>query len=201
MPAQPKRVVLASASPRRKEILQSMGVSFDVLPSDVDESKIRSPFARVLVKKLALAKADAVARECKDAVVVSADTMVVKGFCELGKPKDRQDAIDMLCRLNGKWHSVYTGVCVAFDGKKKTFCVRSKVKFKNLSQKEIRDYVDECKPFDKAGAYGIQDERIVEKYKGSYTNVVGLPKEKLAKALLQAGVENGNDRAFNRFGK
>ncbi len=193
MALQSKRVILASGSPRRKDILADMGVEFVVVPSSVDEDKIHSPFAQILVKKLARAKARDVFKSHKQDVVVAADTIVVKGAKELGKPKNRQDAINVISRLSGKWHVVYTGVCVVSDGKEKVFCDASKVKFKHLSTKEIEDYVDTYKPFDKAGAYGIQDGVVVEKYIGSYSNILGLPKTKLAAVLAQVGVYDGNN--------
>lgn len=193
MALQSKRVILASGSPRRKDILADMGVEFVVVPSSVDEDKIHSPFAQILVKKLARAKARDVFKSHKQDVVVAADTIVVKGARELGKPKNRQDAINVISRLSGKWHVVYTGVCVVSGGIEKVFCDASKVKFKHLSTKEIEDYVDTYKPFDKAGAYGIQDGVVVEKYIGSYSNILGLPKTKLAAVLAQVGVYDGNN--------
>lgn len=193
MALQSKRVILASGSPRRKDILADMGVEFVVVPSSVDEDKIHSPFAQILVKKLARAKARDVFKSHKQDVVVAADTIVVKGAKELGKPKNRQDAINVISRLSGKWHVVYTGVCVVSDGIEMVFCDASKVKFKHLSTKEIEDYVDTYKPFDKAGAYGIQDGVVVEKYIGSYSNILGLPKTKLAAVLAQVGVYDGNN--------
>ena len=186
-----KTVVLASASPRRKDILHDMGLDFQILPSCVDESKIKAILPCNLVVRLAKAKADDVAERMQDVSVISADTIVARGMRVYGKPKDEQDAVRMIKSLNGKWHTVYTGVCVRCKDKEKTFFVASKVKFKNLTQDEITAYVRECKPLDKAGAYGIQDHRIVEKYKGSYTNIVGLPEEKLAEVLRQVGVING----------
>ena len=193
MALQSKRVILASGSPRRKDILADMGVEFVVVPSSVDEDKIHSPFAQILVKKLARAKARDVFKSHKQDVVVAADTIVVKGARELGKPKNRQDAINVISRLSGKWQVVYTGVSVVSDGIEKVFCDASKVKFKHLSTKEIEDYVDTYKPFDKAGAYGIQDGVVVEKYIGSYSNILGLPKTKLAAVLAQVGVYDGNN--------
>lgn len=183
-----KDIVLASASPRRKDILHKMGLDFQIVPSHVDESKIRAILPCNLVKRLAIAKADDVAAECCGVTVISADTIVAKGLKVYGKPKDEAGAIAMISSLNNKWHTVYTGVCVKCGEEQKVFCVASKVKFKNLTQADIEEYVKVCKPLDKAGAYGIQDDKIVEKYKGSYTNIVGLPEEKLAEVLRQVGV-------------
>lgn len=126
MAKQCKRVILASGSPRRKDILADMGVEFVVSPSNVDESRIHSPFPRILVQKLATKKAEDVFKTHANDVVVAADTIVVKGAKELGKPKDRQDAVNVISRLSGKWHVVYTGVCVISDGKKKVFVTRQR---------------------------------------------------------------------------
>lgn len=183
-----KNVILASASPRRKDILTDMGLSFQIIPSDIDESKIKAVLPFNLVKKLAKAKAEDILKREQGATVISADTIVAKGLKTYGKPRDEGNAIEMINELNGKYHSVYTGVCVACGDKKIVFCVASRVKFKDLSLEQIQDYVRECKPLDKAGAYGIQDDKVVEKYKGSYTNIVGLPKEKLAEVLKRVGV-------------
>lgn len=182
-------VILASASPRRKDILTDMGVEFDVEPSYIDESKIKALLPSNLVKRLAKAKAIDVARTKSGmSVIISADTVVAKGFKVYGKPRNEKDAVRMISSLNNKWHTVYTGVCVLCDGRAKVFCVASKVRFKKLTTSQIEEYVNTYKPLDKAGAYGIQDDKIVEKYKGSYTNIVGLPKEKLAEVLRQVGV-------------
>ncbi len=183
-----KRIILASASPRRKDILVDMGLSFEIKPSDVDESRIKAVLPFNLVKKLARAKAESALNVSDGATVISADTIVAKGLKVYGKPIDEQDAVNMIGELNGRHHSVYTGVCVACGDKKIVFCIRSRVKFKDLTREQIQDYVRECKPLDKAGAYGIQDDKVVEKYKGSYTNIVGLPKEKLAEVLKRVGV-------------
>jgi len=180
------RIILASASPRRKELLEKAGLDFDVLPADIDESKIRAASPRLLVKRLSRAKARAIDRA--DGAVIGADTVVVYGGMVYGKPHTKDNAVAMLSKLCGRWHSVYTGVTVVYGGRETCFCVRSRVKLKALSIAQIADYVDEINPIDKAGAYGIQDGRLVEKYKGSYTNIVGLPMEKLSDALGRAGV-------------
>lgn len=136
MALQSKRVILASGSPRRKDILADMGVEFVVVPSNVDEDKIHSPFAQILVKKLARAKARDVFKSHKQDVVVAADTIVVKGARELGKPKNRQDAINVISRLSGKWHVVYTGVCVVSDGIEKVFATRQRSNSSTFRQKK-----------------------------------------------------------------
>lgn len=184
-------IILASASPRRREILSDMGISFEVRAQDIDESSITAPRASLLAKRLASAKAGSVnAGEC---TIIGADTIVVYRGKRYGKPQGREGAFEMLSALNGKWHYVYTGVCVRTKDKSISFCVRSRVKLKRLSNEQIYAYIDDCRPYDKAGAYGIQDKRIVQKYKGSYTNIVGLPKEKLARVLKRVGVTNGSN--------
>ncbi len=182
------RLILASKSPRREEILRDMGYEFDIIPSSVDESKITKRRASSLVKALASAKAQDVYTQCKDSIVIGADTIVVRQGKVYGKPSSRDNATKMLSSLNNKWHKVQTGVCVVKDGKIKSFVVTSFVRFKNLTDEDIARYVDECNPLDKAGAYGIQDRQIVQKYVGSYQNIVGLPKEKLARVLARLGV-------------
>lgn len=196
MPTFSKKVILASASPRRKDILAQMGLEYEIIPADVDEKRIRALFPQELVKKLAVAKAQAVLSRADGATVIAADTVVYRHKL-YGKPLTLQKAIDTICALNGKWHTVYTGVCIACGEDKIVFYVRSRVKFRQLTRREIEDYVVQCRPLDKAGAYGIQDKQIVEKYTGSYSNIVGLPIEKLADYLGRVGVIDGNDRTFH----
>ena len=216
-----KRIILASASPRRKEILSSMGLEFEVIPTDADESTVSAKRPARLVKKLSALKANALTADMigangldgdgcigadnsagatepnKDGLqsptVIGADTVVVFRGEVLGKPHSEENAVNMLKRMQGKWHSVYTGVTVKCADQSVCFSVRSRVKMRALSDEEILNYVKDAKPLDKAGAYGIQDGRVVQKYRGSYTNIVGLPKEKLAKVLAGLGIENGND--------
>ena len=200
-------VILASSSPRRKEILADMGVKYEVIPANIDESEIKSRFPFLLVEKLAKAKAEHIACEhiacehiaCehRSDTVIAADTIVVLDGKVYGKPHDRARAFEMIKSLNGRTHVVYTGVCVTCEGKKVVACVKSLVTFKTLTDEQIYAYIDDCKPFDKAGAYGIQDKRIVKKYSGSYSNIMGLPKEKLGDILVRVGVINGNNRIID----
>ena len=197
-------VILASSSPRRKEILADMGVKYEVIPADIDESEIKSRFPFLLVKKLAKAKAEHIAKEHRSNTVIrepdtwrTSETIVVLDGKVYGKPHERARAFDMIKKLNGRTHTVYTGVCVTCEGKKVVTCVKSLVTFKALTDEQIYAYIDNCKPFDKAGAYGIQDKRIVEKYSGSYSNIMGLPKEKLGDILVRVGVINGNNRTID----
>lgn len=186
--------VLASASPRRKELFSQLADSFEVIPSDFDEEGISRKLApKSLVKALAEGKAKAVATrpENEGKIVLGSDTVVAFSQKVLGKPKDEADAFAMLRSLSGKKHYVYTGVCLmqAKAGKivwKKTAAAKTAVYFENLSDEFIKEYVAGGSPMDKAGAYGIQDGGLVRKIKGSYSNVVGLPVELVGKMITKA---------------
>ncbi len=181
-------ILLASASPRRRELLEGLGIDFEVRPADIDESAdIRDPAK--LVRVLSRRKAEAVSSE--GACVIGSDTAVYCRGKIYGKPHTEEGAIKMLSELNGKWHAVFTGVTVIFGGKERTFCVKSRVKFKLMSEDDIESYVRTKRPLDKAGAYGIQDGEVVEKYRGSYSNIVGLPLEALIKITKRIGVIYG----------
>lgn len=177
-------VVLASASPRRLELLSEVVSDLTVSPSDIDESDVKATSPRALVKELAKRKALAVLPQDgnSEKVVIGADTVVYRNKL-YGKPHDRADAIRILNELNGKRHYVFTGVTVISKGIVRTFAVRSSVRFKSLSQEEIERYVDEYRPYDKAGAYAVQEGVVVKSYRGSLTNIIGLPMEKLIKVL------------------
>lgn len=187
------RVVLASASPRRSELLSEVAEDLVVHPSDIDESLVKAGSPRALVRALSERKASAVAavRGNADEVVIGADTVVYLDKL-YGKPRDRADAIRMLTELNGREHSAFTGVTVVRDGWTRTFSVRSAVKFRNMTAHEIEEYVDGHRPYDKAGAYAVQEGVVVGSYRGSLTNIIGLPMEKLVKVLKE--VQHGTDR-------
>ncbi|MBQ6083342.1 MAG: septum formation protein Maf [Bacteroidales bacterium] len=181
-------IVLASKSPRRQELLKGIGVDFSILTKEVDESyPSRLPLIDV-APFLSLKKAKAFEdTELPDNyMVITADTVVIVENEILGKPKDKDDAIRMINQLSGKVHKVVTGVTVHTKEKTKTFSVTSKVTFEKLDNQEVEYYVDNFKPFDKAGAYGVQ-EWIgyigVSNVEGSYYNVMGLPTQKLYKVL------------------
>ncbi|HOL09359.1 MAG TPA: Maf family protein [Bacillota bacterium] len=178
-----KEITLASASPRRAELLKQVGLSFRVVPSDVDESLIQHNSPEDLVLQLAKLKAENVAAQIESGYVIGADTVVVLDEEILGKPRGTTEAITMLTMLSGKEHSVYTGLAVIDLPENRVFAevVETKVKFRELSQKEIEEYVASGEPFDKAGAYGIQGRGaiFVERIDGCYFNVVGLPISKL----------------------
>ncbi|MEE1225387.1 MAG: Maf family protein [Clostridia bacterium] len=186
------RFILASQSPRRKELLASIGLDFEVIVSDADESvvsKENTP-VNVYVQELALIKAATSAKQVlkdKNAIIISADTIVVLDGKILGKPKNEDDAFDMLKSLSGRTHEVYTGYCVMRIKDGYTVCnsIKTEVTFKTISDDKILRYIRTSEPMDKAGAYGIQGigGMLVEKIEGDYANVVGLPTSALADTL------------------
>ncbi len=183
-----KKIILASASPRRRELLMKAGFKFDVVVSDCDEN-IDTKDASLLVSEFALLKASAVAKSTdEDALVIGADTVVSIGGQILGKPDDWRDAKRMLMRLSGRAHQVYTGVCVIDTKTHKAVCKseRSDVIFKRLTKHQIRRYIATREPMDKAGAYAIQGKArdFVRGCIGSYDNVVGLP-VKVVKEIIK----------------
>ena len=184
-----KKIVLASASPRRREILENIGLSFDIAVCDADENIVDKTIpVNLYVQELALLKASEAAKlDVGDSLIISADTVV---YCDgkiLGKPKDDEDAVKMLRMLSGKSHSVFTGVCVMRRKDMFSVCrsVQTEVVFKELSEVLIRAYVKTGESKDKAGAYGIQGKGsvLVEKIIGDYYNVVGLPVSTLCDVL------------------
>lgn len=182
-----KKIILASASPRRQEILKNIGLQFEILVSDADESKIdkNAVPVSIYVQELAMLKALAVAEKLKNknALIIAADTVVYLDGKILGKPKDESDAKNMLKALSGRCHSVFTGVCVMDAKTLKSVCANeeTKVYFKELSEERIDDYVRTKEPMDKAGAYAVQGlgGMLVEKTEGDFLNVIGLPAKKL----------------------
>jgi len=180
-----RRIVLASGSPRRRALLADMGYSFDVCAPDVDETVSGTPEEQVL--SLAQRKAGAACARCPDAVVIAADTLVALDGATLGKPKDDAEAAAMLRRLSGRTHDVFTGLCVTdtATGRRALCAVRTRVRFRTLTDGEIRAYVATGEPRDKAGAYAIQGGAgaFVEEYIGSFSNVIGLPTERLGEIL------------------
>ena len=191
-------IILASGSPRRKELMELLGLPFSVRVSDVDESTDPELPPYFIVEQLSLLKASAVASEMKaegaEGIVIGSDTVVVFEDAILGKPKDSADAKKMLTALSGNWHSVLTGVTVmnTKNAKSETFYVETKVHFIPLSQEQIDAYVATGEPLDKAGSYGIQGKGglFVDRIDGDYFNVVGLPMCKLATVLKEEfGIE------------
>jgi septum formation protein len=184
------RLVLASASPRRAELLRAAGYEFVAVPADVDEACRSGEAPEAYVRRLAEAKAAAVAEPAGDAVVIGADTTVVLDGEMLGKPRDDEEAAAILRRLSGRAHDVLTGVSVRRGGAALTDIGRARVTFVRMSADEIAWYVASGEPGDKAGAYGIQGlgSRFVERVEGSYTAVVGLPVDLVQRLLTASGV-------------
>jgi septum formation protein len=185
------RLILASKSPRRSELLKQVGLDFDVIPSTAEENHIKGESPRKHVLRLAEAKALDVGNEYPDRWVVAADTIVYVDHSILGKPKDREEAKKMLRRLSGKEHWVLTGFSVhhVAKGKGDREAVQTAVKVKRLTQNEMAWYVQTGEPFDKAGGYAIQGigSFMIESIKGSYSNVVGLPVCELIQMLSRLG--------------
>lgn len=180
-----KKIILASSSPRRKELLTTAGIEFEIHVKEVDESVPDGTPPAEAAKMTAAKKAAAVAEDYADCVVIGADTIVVANGKILGKPKDEADAESMLRMLSGIEHEVITGVCIIRNGTSETFAQISKVKFYNLTDEEISAYVATKEPMDKAGAYGIQGLgcKLVERIDGDYFNIVGLPVAEVCRKL------------------
>jgi septum formation protein len=182
-----RRVILASASTRRAEMLKNIIQNVEVSPSRIRESAIKAKTPEEFAVKAAMAKARTVAAKNKDAIVIGADTIVVLGKKIIGKPRDKKDAVRILKSLSGRIHRVITGLAVIDSkaGKALTHHEITKVKMKKLKLKEITGYVATGSPLDKAGGYGIQEieEAFIEKIDGDFDNVVGLPVAALLKLL------------------
>lgn len=183
-----KKVVLASASPRRRELLTTAGLEFEVCVKEVDESVPEGTDPVEAAKMTASKKALAVAGERENCIVIGADTIVVANKKILGKPKDKNDAISMLSMLSGVEHEVVTGVCIVNGGIAESFAQVSKVKFYDLTDEEIESYVETGEPMDKAGSYGIQGKgcTLVERIEGDYFNIVGLPVAEVVRRIRNA---------------
>ncbi len=183
-----KKTILASASPRRAELLRQIGLKFEVRPSAVDEGKNKSESLRKYVKRVALSKALKAAEDVRDAIVIAADTIVIINKKRLGKPESPVSASAMLKRLSGRCHTVMTGLAVvdALTRKKITKVVETRVWFKKLTEDEIAEYVKSGEPLDKAGGYGIQGKAslFVKRIEGDYFNIVGLPLNTLYEILM-----------------
>ncbi len=185
----PTSFVLASASPRRRDLLSQLGLRFTVAAADLDETPLSQESPEIYVLRLARAKAQTVAARFPDCWVLAADTTVTLETRLLGKPGGADEARQMLSLLSGRTHSVYTGVALAGRAQASTV-VRSAVTFRTLSQAEIDWYVGTGEPLDKAGAYAVQGKGgfLVASLEGSPTNVIGLPLGETLEMLAQAGV-------------
>jgi len=186
------RVILASRSPRRHDLLKQMGLDFEVIPSRVEEEDfVENESPRDHVLRLSEAKAVDVGRRHPDTWVIGADTIVYINGVILGKPKTHAEALDMLGRLSGQEHQVLSGIAVQHVGRGKTDreAVQTAVKMRTLSQDEMKWYIGTGEPFDKAGAYAIQGigSFMIDSIRGSYTNVVGLPLSELFQMLERLG--------------
>ena len=186
------KIVLASQSPRRKELLGRMGLEFVTQASKIDESAFDGLAARELVATLSREKAQWIARQLDgETLVIGADTVVVRDGAALGKPKDAEDAVAMLLSLSGRDHQVCTGVTVCRGDRVLTQVEETQVTFRDLTEAEVRQYVSTGEPMDKAGAYGIQGlgGLLVEGIRGDYSTVVGLPVCRLGQMLKDFGVD------------
>lgn len=172
-----KHIILASASPRRKEILELADLKFDIMPSDAQEITTKTAPNEVVMELASIKAKDIYKKSEKQSMIVGADTVVAYQGQILGKPTDEADAKRMLTMLSGQTHEVYTGVCVIEDGKTKTFYEETKVTFYEISDEQIDHYINTGEPMDKAGSYGIQGKAAVfiKGIEGDYYNVVGFP--------------------------
>ena len=188
----PASLILASASPRRRELLGKLGLPFDVIVADVTEHEEETTDPRVMVAHNAALKADWVAERRPDAWVLGADTTVFLDSLVLNKPRDLADARAMLKRLAGRTHTVFTGVALRQRDRGVTIDegVSSEVTFKSFDDRVIDAYFQVVNPLDKAGAYGIQEGRelIIERWDGSFTNIMGLPMEATKQILTRVGL-------------
>jgi len=182
-------IILASASPRRSELLEQIGVAFSVQPAHIDETPRSSEMPGDYVERLAREKALAVAADHPGRLILGSDTSVILDNAILGKPASEHEARTMLARLSGTTHQVMTAIALAHDGRCESRLVTTEVRFRSLSAAEISSYVATGEPMDKAGSYGIQGLGgiFVQELKGSYSAVVGLPLQETAVLLANAG--------------
>ena len=185
-----QKIYLASSSPRRKKLLEQIGLKFDVLKINTPERIKKNEEPKNIVKRISLEKLKAAKKKVKNGIIITADTIVVFNNHVLGKPKNKKDAFRILDLLSGNTHQVYTGFSIFNSQNYKTISEYEKtfVKFRKLTDEEIKEYIETGSPMDKAGAYGIQDDYgavFIEKINGCYYNVVGLPLSKFYKTLLR----------------
>ncbi|MFI5218263.1 MAG: Maf family nucleotide pyrophosphatase [Bacteroidia bacterium] len=183
-------IILGSKSPRRSQLLTDLGIRFKIVLKEFDESFPVHLKREQVALHLALKKAEALSDELRNAntLIITADTIVCIGDLLIGKPIDYDDAVSILKKLSGKMHEVFTGVCISAVDKKELFFVRSEVYFKILGDNEIHFYLKNYKPFDKAGAYGVQDWiglTGIEKINGSFHNIMGLPVKEVYEHLIR----------------
>lgn len=187
-----KKIILASASPRRKELLEQIGVTFEIRKA-TGEEVMTSSIPTEVVKELSMQKAREVAERCSNSIIIGADTVVAADGRILGKPKDKEDAMRMLKMLQGKEHQVITGVTILLQetGEELSFAETTHVHVFPMTDMQIMQYIESGEPMDKAGAYGIQGKfaAYVSGIEGDYNNVVGLPIGRLYQEVLAAGVD------------
>jgi septum formation protein len=185
----PPPLILASQSPRRAELIGRLGLEFETLPADIDESYLGDEMPAAHAERLAREKAVAIARTRPEALVVGSDTIVVLGSDVLGKPRDEAEAVEMLLRLSGREHEVHTGIAVAFGDRIESGLERVRVRFRALDREECQAYVATGEPMDKAGAYGIQGfgSAIVEAIDGDFFAVMGLPVVRMLSLIERFG--------------
>jgi septum formation protein len=188
-----RKIILASGSEQRKKLLKTIGLDFEIEKSDYIEDMTEKLPAHKLVQKLALGKAQNVAKKYKNAIIIGADTFIVLEKEFLGKPHTPQKAKKMLKKISGKKHKLITGIAIIDTKENKIFTDYeiTEVWFKKMSNKEIKEYIKTGEPLDKAGGYAIQKLGclFIEKINGNYTNVVGLPINKVYEYLLKLGVD------------
>lgn len=186
-------IYLASLSPRRRMLLEKIGVPFEVLAPEVEELSENGMDPVEFVKRNAYLKANDVLSRIADGIVIAADTVVVKGEHLLGKPQDKDDAYQMLAKLSGTHHYVYTALVVVekLTGKKEMVVEKTLVQMRNLTDREIQRYIDSGEPLDAAGAYKIQETgaKFITRIEGCYYNVVGLPIARLVEIFHHFGIE------------
>ncbi len=178
------KLILASKSPRRKELLEELGFSFIVCPATKDEVFDKECSLDEALERVAMAKANEVFEKYPDDCILSADTIVVYQNRIYGKPSTKEEALSYLQSFSGHTHEVKTGVCIRSKKKSIVFVKTTRVTFRTLSTKEMEDYVSSGTCMDKAGAYGIQECDFIESIQGSYSNVVGLPQEGLEEEII-----------------
>jgi septum formation protein len=195
-PNTPPPIVLASQSPRRAELIARLGLDFDIEPADIDESYRPGETPPEHAERLAREKAEKVASTHRHALVVGSDTIVVIDGDVLGKPRDREQAVEMLMRLSGRDHEVCTGIAVAMDGRVESGLERVRVRFRTLDRRACEEYVATGEPMDKAGSYGIQGygSAIVECIEGDYFAVMGLPVVRMLTLVQRFGWRYGFGR-------
>ena len=186
------QIILASQTPRRRELLERMGIShFDIIPAKGEERADPNLTPEQLVEELSRQKAAEIAANHPDSLIIAADTVVAVDGTVLGKPRDRDDAVRMLQTLSGREHTVYSGLTVCWQGRSVTQHEATAVRFRPLTLDDIHHYVSTGEPMDKAGSYGIQGygALLVEGIRGDYHNVMGLPICRLGRMLLDFGVD------------